>query len=226
MAITFVGAATQEVEATGVDITLPNLLENDIVLIGGAEDTQTAPTAPNTAGYTELFQPSVSSNAPCCGLWWKRMGSTPDTVVNVDEFSAGTSATAFVIMCFRGVDTTTAVDATTTNANGATGDPDAPSITTVTNGAVVVAFGFIDDDEITSCSLSGYSNVNFQAANDGVGTRASAMAGWIEKATAGAEDPPAFVTDGDDQWHAASVALRPASGGGGGAKFAVLVTRS
>jgi hypothetical protein len=218
MAITFVGAATQDVTGAGEDITLPTLLENDIVLIGGSNDFAFAGVAPNTTGYAELFNPS--SNAPACGVWWKRMGATPDTVVNVDEWSSG--HTAFVVMCFRGVDTTTAIDATTTNASGATGDPDAPSITTVTNGAAVVAWGFLDDDGITTCTLSTYDDVTFLAT--AASPLSSTMAAWLEIATAGAENPAAFVTDGDDEWHAATVALRPRLQAVAAASLSLLLT--
>jgi len=199
--ISFVGSASDtDNGGAGFNMTLPGgLLENDLVLGIASCDAGSAATP---TGYTSIS--NGDNNSIQHTLSYKFMGSTPDTVFPVPDMSPSSGVSA-VAMVFRGVDTSTPLDATTTSATAVSGDPNCPSITTVTDGAFVVAVGFIDDDAISSCSISGYSDVDFAGI-----LFASNMMAYKEIETAGAEDPATFVTDGTDAWLAFSVALRPA----------------
>lgn len=205
--ITFVGSATAAANnnnaSNSINVSGIGLQQNDVVVVVSTSDTA---TALDHSGYTSLF---VNTGAnPTIRVSYKVQTATPDTSITIT--ATGPNGIATVAMAFRGVDTSTPIDQTTTSANGASGQPNAPSITTVTDGAMVIAIGALDDDQITTCTISGaYSTPVFRAAA-GAFTAASAMMSYALKASAGAEDPPVFSTDGDDEWRAVTVALRRA----------------
>lgn len=215
---TLVGATTTSIAGDGSDtaVTLPGSpQEDDIVLVAGVSDLDTAPevTGVDSAGYTLIYQDTGSS--PDTRVQYKVMGATPDTTVTLSTsgYTQGRDAN-YVIQVWRGVDTANPIDVTSTNSSGTSGDPDSPSITTTTNGALVFSFGLLDDDDVVgSPTLSGYTNVSAQDTQFGA-AGSSVMVASKEVATAGAEDPPAWVTTGDDAWKAVTVALRKSGGSG------------
>jgi hypothetical protein len=209
MAISFVGAATQAIAPnTTEEITLPGSpQEGDIVFVATALDNATL-SVPNdgTTNYTPEFTDETA--VPDCGVWHKTLGASPESSVFVSAVNNALAATACVVVIFRGVDVDGGIfDQTTTSANSTTGDPNPPSITTQTDNAAILSFGFLDDDNITSCTQSGGSNVTFVAADGPSEETASTMFGWQLQASAGAVDPAAFVTDGTDAWRAVTIAL-------------------
>jgi hypothetical protein len=217
VAISFVG--TGENNATGVNagitITLPTCQENDIVIVAfGATDNADRNLAVSTSGYAELTE--LYANATYDANFivaWKRMGATPDTEVactsDVGSASAGVVGIAYVL---RGVNTTTAIDVTTTTATG-TGSmtPDGPGITPVTAGALVVVCGYgayVNDAAVTA--PSGYSNHE----QDTAGSTWGGFVAVASKAWSGSgEEDPAAWTDvlaaSSGSWCAVTVALRP-----------------
>jgi hypothetical protein len=216
VAITRVGGSTgggNSANFTSLAISLPaSIAEDDLIVAGVAVNANTVPST-STSGYT-----TVSSDAtgnPAYLVTRKFMGATPDSTITINWDTSPT-----VIEAWRGVDLTTPMDATATTANGASGDPDCASITTVTDGAVVLAFGFLDDDRVTSGGWTpptGYTNTSSKTTNEPSGSNfihCSAVVSSKEVSTAGAEDPAAYSSAGDDEWRAVTVALRPAAGGG------------
>jgi hypothetical protein len=216
MAITKVaeGAFLVEEDGTTQNLTLPGTpLENDIVVVAFGNDNFVAGVTINTSDYVAIHSIGGGSGTPGRWIAYKRMGSTPDTVVNVDSEGADS---AVVIQVWRGVDTTTALDATPTNTTGTSASADPPSITTVTNGALVFAVAIFDDDDAaaTATAPSGYTNlIAGDTGNASTSVGATVMMASKTVATAGAEDPAAFGGTADDQWAAITFALRPAAGG-------------
>jgi hypothetical protein len=212
MAITRVG----EAEASAINdgdptLTLPTMQENDVVVIsacgGGSAPTMT------TSGYT--ITNTGGSNASSI-VAWKRMGASPDAtaVVNVTG-AASLYASAAVATVFRGVDTTTAIDATITIADGGSGSPDSPSITTVTDGAgVISAMGLFNTLDTSVTAPSGYGDQVDIAGDDSAD--ATAGLAWLTKVSAGAENPAAWTNVTSGLWGAATIALRPAGAGAAG----------
>lgn len=188
---------------------------DDIVIVAIACDANLSATGGiTTSGYTTISRPSVDN--PGYQVAYKVMGGSPDTTVTVDDEASVGRDEVVMIQVWRGVDTGTPIDATATLANGNSGDPDCASITTVTNGALVIAIGLVDDDDAagTITAPSGYTNLSDHDVGAGDGTTgATVMMSSKEVATAGAEDPGAYVvTGGDDFWRAVTIALRPAGG--------------
>ena len=196
--ITFIGSA----QSTTGTLTLPSgLQQNDLVIVATFRDDNT--TALPT-GYTD-GQAGTSNSV---NYRWARkfMPATPDTTIT------GLSSTAaiHIAMVFRRVNTTTPLDATSpTIATNTTGMPDPPSITTVTNNAMVVVIGYLDDDIITATAPTNFTLA--RTANYGsAGSGGTVMAAYRIKTPAGAENAGVFGGGGTDSWVAATIALRPA----------------
>lgn len=234
MAITFVGSKTfTAAGAVGgaFAVSLTDLLnaaggsatlaENDLIVIAYAPGTESdlAYTAPT--GYTEdaeLYSNGV--NAANLAAWRKFMGAAPDTSVGIPNSGDARWAVAGTIFAFRGVDTTTPLDAAITTATGInTGRPDPPAITPATAGAWIVVLGaaagpasaaFTNPGDLSATT----NHFRSAAAADSV----AAMAGCGLKAdwSSGAFDPAQWTggsTDVDASWAAATYALRPAATG-------------
>lgn len=194
-------------EAVGTTITFAETLqENDVVLVFGGNDNCSG--YPNPSGYTRIKETTtVGDNVVGACCWYKRMGPTPDTSVTIASFSASGSAHSWMWLILRGVDTVNALDAAATeySINSTSAKPNSPSITSVTDGAMIISFGVADDDNVTSASLSGYT-VAFQSHTDG-----GSMVGYLIKETAGAINPPQWVTNAADSACGISIAIRPAT---------------
>lgn len=175
---------------------------------------------PSSVAYTLIGSELYSNDTYDTNLRvaYKFMGATPDASLSFSDNLGGTNgriATAFVL---RGVDSTTPLDVaavTATNIN--TGAVDPPSITPVTSGAAIVAFG---------AAAHTLGEVYFTFPSGGNGT------GWIANSnntsndssqgivlypwTSGAFDPGAWTLTGTtttDSWASITVALRPAPRG-------------
>lgn len=149
-----------------------------------------------TSGYnlvTELYGNStLDANF---AVFYKVMGGSPDADVTLTSTAANSR-----VYVWRGADVTTPLDVTTTTATGTGANPNSPSITPMTTGAVVLSLG-ATTNYTTQTAPSGYGNV----ANNSVIVAASKA--W----TSGAEDPAAWTggSGGAYSYCACSVALRP-----------------
>lgn len=198
--------------------TLPGTpADGDIVVIpvshnaGGAF----AGGGPNSGeGYTELYNSGTAD--PNTRVYYKVLTSA-ETEVVIDQVDGRAQAGCIgVYRSTTGIDSETVIDATRTLNDGPNGDPNPESYTTVTDGALRIITGHVDDDAAATdvAAPSGFSDV---VAGDtgGGGNDATTMMASREEATAGALDPDAFdVPNGDDNWRATHFAIRPASGGG------------
>lgn len=122
--------------------------ENDIVVfVHLHRGTVDQNVGTSTSGYAEVADLYANASAidPNLSVNWKRMGSTPDTSVTSNVITGRNTAVAYVL---RGVDTTTALDVTsTTSTNTATGVADPPAITPTTARSLIVAVsGDLTDD--------------------------------------------------------------------------------
>lgn len=216
MAISIVASTTFRIPtgASSTNVTLPGTpLQDDIVVVSMASDNAANAASVTTSGYTTIFE--TLSSAPGGSAVWKRMGGTPDTIVTISQQASASREGGIYLI--RGVDTTTATAHTGSapTASGTTGMPNAPSITTLVNDALVIAFGCLDDDVVSGSVTvpSGYGDLLVKDTASGGGLDATFMMAAKIVSTAGAEDPAAFGGSGTDDWFAASFSLRPAAGG-------------
>jgi len=182
--------------------------EGDLVIVVLASDANLISDGISTSGYTVLYKENAIN--PGQEVSYKVMTATPDTIVTI--LQEGTKDTAGLIQVWSGQHATTVIDTTTTTGTSGSGMPDAPSITTVTDGALVFAVGMLDDDVVASSvtAPSGYTNLlAAEAGTDEAG--ATVMIASKVVTTAGAEDPDVFGGSGSDQWRSVTIAIRPAA---------------
>jgi hypothetical protein len=190
---------------------LYTLLENDVVVIvGGTRHSSGADAGVSTSGYTEALDTTDSSGLMNLSVSWKRMGASPDSSATCQGSGHADYGSSYTALILRGVDTSTALDATTTSAVGI-GAPNSPSITTVTDGAWVIS-GFLGDvnDGITTPPTD-YTSGTTSTVSETFPT----VAGLAYKAItpAGAENPGAWSSISATTYIAVTIAIRPAAAG-------------
>lgn len=207
MAISLVGTPTTK-GITGTTMSVPSgLQEGDVVFVMLFSDWNVKPLAPT--GFETGDNGAGGSSYVDWGWFYKVMGATPITKVELTytyaQYSSG--------ICFavRGVDPSNVMDVSIpTKATGSSGMPNAPQITPVTNGAMILAFGFLDDDLVVPTAPSGYTLIKYHQENDDP-RFSTAMVAYKILETAATEDPAAFGGNGSDAWVGAICALRPVS---------------
>jgi hypothetical protein len=219
MAISHVGTSVGSSGGTGtaLSVNMPvGVQQGDVAyaLMGGSAGTARTITE-NSGTWTQLGGGTLTAADTLdasFALFRKVMGATPDTTCDCTA-SADLTSRVGLIKVIRGVDTTTPEDATTTTATGSDSpDPDPASITTVTDGAWVIAF--VGSTQGGTYTFPGdYGNTVSESAAD---NESSAAAADKLIATAGAEDPGIFDVGAGgtaDSWVAFTVAARPAEVG-------------
>lgn len=222
-AINFVGGATASGTNTAYNMSLTALTggiassptEGDIVIaINVIVNTTNGNPGVGTAGYTELVDmyrgDSYDTNL---SVSYKIMGASPDTTVSCNPSNSGTRASDCVAMVFRGIDSTTPIDVTTTTASsGNSEDVNCPAITPVTPGAIVLCTGSAAGASVdaTPIAPSGYTGTYIQTDPGSSGAAVASYKAW---SGSGAEDPAPYVMDlgtaSANSWAAATLALRP-----------------
>lgn len=215
-----VGVGAQVVGTTTATPTYPGgytAVADDLAVVHLGEtiaDTGefTTPTNWTKAG-TQLNE--VGAQDIRCSVYYKKL-----TASEALPAWAGDTADGMSVQCqiWRGVDTTTPMDATAvpSEANAA-GTFTPTGITTVTNNAVVVAFVTTSDDNAINVTTPGAFGVLYGGPDFDTVTGADHAVAAAAKTQAafGAVTAPTFnqVLVGTDQWAAVVIALRPASSG-------------
>lgn len=190
---TVVGTSSQDFgSSTTGTFTLPSgAVSGDlvIVLVGSDGSTPTLPTF-----WSDLN--STTSGTEFQRIFYRTVPSSGWTgTVSLSGMSTSSTAVAILIRNYSG-------NPAITTSTGSSGMPDAPSVTTTVDNALVIAFGALDDDNIVPTVPSGYSNLTYQSAST---TGQTTMLATKVVATAGAEDPAAFGGSGTDDWVAHTV---------------------
>jgi len=228
MAITFVGAGTASSLNTSGDVSpVPNastLIDDLMILVQHRNDE--LGTFDAVTGFTEIHQEAPTTGQDrSTGLWYRVATADAPGAVTCGHSDAGTEQYSAQIMTFRGVDTTTPLDVTfaagthrVNRVNKASPNVDAfQAITTVTDGAFVLAIEMVTHDDITSnADPTNYTNAYRLIGTSPTHQHRQQQAWYREIATAGAETPgaPAYtsslLTAESTQY---TIALRPASTG-------------
>lgn len=195
---------------TDVVITLTDAQENDVVLVFGGHGIGEA-TIDTPAGWTDVAE--ILTGAPFVKCFWKAMGSSPDASVTCDGGGNAGDGVAYIGYLIRGADTTSPIDVSATTAAGGPNFPDAPSITPVTVGSYVFAFGAGDTIDSSITAPTGYSTA-LNAIGNGTTNDISVGGSYKAWSGSGAEDPAAYTAWGCTNWNAMTVAVRPASESG------------
>ena len=224
MAITYLGevAVTHDGSVGGMTVSLTSLSlqQDDVVVVGFLLASNTDRSiGVNTAGYTEEAELFANDTYDAnLSVSWKRMGSTPDSSVDVSGPGSSTHPARIIARGYRGVDTTTAMDVARTTATGTNGllvDP--PSITPTTSGALIVAWGC---GAANAAALStAYSSSDLTDFTSGIVSNSYDLAYGVghKSWTSGAFDAAAWTgteTATTDSRASVVLALRPATASG------------
>lgn len=189
MAITLFGFTPNPADTGTLDANPPptmtppaNMVANDyVVVFMTAKTTGVVNTVSNTGGQTWTSETTVETNGMNSRVFHCRFNGTwsADPTFACSNVNAGVS---LVMLVFRGVDTTTALDvAVAGQGYSATGSCTIASFDTNSNGAMAVGLMDSTDDNAWSLSTSGWDS---GFARNGIGTDLSIA--WVYKAIAAA----------------------------------------
>lgn len=210
--ISFNGYSTAD-SLNGSDVTLHlpfGILKDDVVYVFYGLSSQFG-GGTSSSGWTQVG--STTNNGVRSQVFRKAMGDDPDGKIILTGASSGGRASVALAVALRGVNTTTPEDATPTTATGTSAAPNSPSITPVTNNAMVFSVAFSQEMDIEPDILptepTGYSSralaSSVNVGNEEVGIGLAAR----EVIVPAAEDPGAWAWSGSDDWVAWSIAVRP-----------------
>lgn len=231
MAITRVNGGSQSL-ANGGDASVTmsgwSLAQNDLVIaaVGIADNDNVDKTlAMSSTGYTSLTGSDLFANDTSeanLGVFYKFMGATPDTTCTFNGQAELDTASGIAVQVFRGVDTTTPFDVTSTTATGIdTMHPAPPSINH--NGTagiftvIAVASGHTLGAGVSYTFPTGYTTNPVQSSGNDTSDLSIGMA--YNASPSDPESPGGVTLSGTDNvafaWAAYTMALRPAAGGAG-----------
>jgi len=188
-----------------------------IVVVTGTATTvlARADVGVTTSGYTEVVDVFSDDTYEATMAVAYKVSDGTETTVAVLGSGASSRGAASVVQVWRGVDTVLPLDVLSTSATGQNSViPNAPSITPITVGAIIVACGLGSSANTNTTVLttpSGMGNgINVNAAGSATSCKTSiASVSWVS----GAYDPAAWTGGGTDAatyaWCSATLALRP-----------------
>lgn len=173
-----------------------------------------------TSDYTEICDEFASdAERTNLGVFYKIMGSTPDSVASGSTTSDGL-VRIITAQVFRGVNQSVPIDVTTVTANGInSGVPNPPSITPTTPGSLIITVGCEGGYNaggsyaLLMTAPDGMTLLSSDLAYDTGGRPRCGLALATTYWTGGAYDPPVFnnaVVNNYCSWCAATLAIRPA----------------
>lgn len=171
----------------------------------------------STAGYTTLFDLYADDSEDInLGVFYKVMGSTPDTSATTGNSMASNDTTVFGIQVWRRVNTSTPIGVSNSATSNNSGNANPPSITTGTKGSLVIAIGAAGHSSNVVVATQGGDLENFITAGQNAGGSDSTLGvgSVISSPTrpAGTSvDPIAFVIENSSvaSWASATFELIP-----------------
>lgn len=222
-AISFIGSGEASASSNSdPSITLPAMAQDDLVIVAcaiGDDDGVNHNIAMVTAGYTEVADLFSDDTFDAnLAVFYKFMGATPDTTAVCDGIGGTDAATAMVALVFRGVDTGTPFDVTSTTATGLnTFSPDPPSIDHGNPAGVWTVIAGASAHNLagggTYTFPTGYTTNAIDRGHDDTSDITVGM-GYRET-PADPENPAVMTHSGTDStsfaWAAVTMALRPST---------------
>jgi hypothetical protein len=198
-----------------LSLTSLSLQQNDLVVVivgyGSQSDSYVSMV---TSGYTELANlwgnDIFDTNL---GVFYKVMGSTPDTTVQAAAVGSAGDSQAMIVHAWRNVDPNDPIEKIMALSDNNSAEPNPPAIITETENAAVLAIGAAGSGNGINTPTEGgdLSNYVSVAANS---TRDIALAiGSIATTTPGPVDPLQFNFNdsANFSWAAATMSLKSKS---------------
>lgn len=222
MAISLVGGTNGGAANAGaVTLTLPGgMAANDLIIVayGNGDNDATNPVlAMTTTGYTNLLGSTLHGNNATNGdaslaIFYKLHNGSDTQAICAAGGTGTDSASAAALLVFRGIDTSTPFEVTSTTATNTTGgDPDPPQISGFTEATSAVVIAGCVASATTPLTLTFPTNYT-TSSQTGQGTDTFSVAVGLGFRLTGAADPenPGIMTD---------------SGTGGGMAAATMVLK-
>ena len=181
MTIALVNSTTTTSLAAGtMSVTLPTHSEGDYLVLAFVHDYNSDPQLLTSvdSGFTELAESSVAGLNHQAAIWVKKAGASETNPTAT--FGASSQEMACLAFAFSGVDATTQIDigpSTWVTEDPGDGGVDSPSVTTVTNNAVLVSVGTADENDaftqpvgMTLIDSFDYNNMTVAAAYETIAT--------------------------------------------------------
>lgn len=220
--LVFVGASKAE-GVTTLSTTLTGGISSTIevgdllvAIVGNAHTTTITPTISGTYTWNTIGSTGRANgtNDLNYGYFYAIANASPPASFTTSSSAGGTYGYGSILVVFRNQNGTQ-FDATTTFASGTTsGNSNPPSITSVTDGATILALGMNANDGTSgreiSAGPSGYTSLMIaNAAKSNMGW--SGGAAMLTEQVAGVYDPLNFVGSAatTSTWSAATIAIRP-----------------
>ena len=214
MAISVVKTGNHYTWTDGSSFTITGIESGDFVLIiGAADNSPVAIDAPSgfTLGdrYTDDIPDTMWAYDFATGTSLSVTSLTGDTGAG-DQFAG----VGYLYIVLRGVDSTSPInDSNKVNQDSNSTSINPAAVTTTVDNAWVIPIGVLDDQNTASSVSppSGYTTIaNYDVPDNGAGNfGATIMTAYLEKTSAGSEDPGSFTFSASDQARSFTVALAP-----------------
>lgn len=178
--------------------------QDDVVIAWCGHDSNGgSDVTPVTSGYTPIINDTASQ--PYFGVWYKRMGATPDSTVVLPASGAANDAGVAGCIVLRNVHTNVLGATTTTAGPTASTNPNPAAITTTADNSIVIAIAVSTSNDAAPGTVTNYTVFSSAGLNvSGVDGSTSAARRLI--ATSGtAEDPPAWSAWTTGTWKTATL---------------------
>jgi hypothetical protein len=204
MTISVIGSNTVSSAAASFNLDMSGIgmQADDILYVWGSVTASITMPRVSNAGFVLIFSDANGLNQSALYRKVQVEGALDTSVTCIGN---GSNQYNYMGIVFRNVDQSVIEDAVTTSASGSSANPDSPSITTVTDNALVMSIASTATGDSTVTDPPGYTRINGTSHSFN-----SMYASYLIKTPAGAEDPGAWTNWSSGSWFALTVALRPA----------------
>lgn len=215
-------ATAQDTGTNGITINKPSSLQDDDVLYAIiCKDWNAGAGAWACSGWTRLAEQSTVPGRNFESAILRKVITSASGEPSTYTFTNGDSDSrnmCAIIIPVRGADTSTPEDATTTENAGTNNDnPDSPSITTNTDGALVIPVSCLaaasNSGLVTWSAPTGYT-IAGPAQNSAGGLYTEEAGAYLVKASAGSTGAISWNNTANDstaEWHTYTIAVKPAT---------------
>jgi len=178
------------------------------VVTDGNESGSLAPPAGEDWNLIDLS--TDGAGEVTLGVWWK-IADAAESPSHQWTWSGNEEAYGW-IMRVTGHDVASPIDVFATNS-GNSNNPDAPSVVTTVNDAMILRIGAFDDDDVTidNPGLDTHTPITMDESTSS-NFSVSGGAGYETQATSGPSGNSLFSLTGSEQWLAVTLAIKPGAG--------------
>jgi len=205
----------REFTETKVDTDVPSITlstpagtsEGDLMIAAVVTDgeTTTQILPPGGEGWTEIDL-DESGNAVTLGVWWK-LADALESPTHQFTWTNNFQQAYGLIMRFTGHDSSSPINASSTNV-GNSSTPISPSVTTTVANTLILRLGAFDDDDVIvgNTGLSGHTEITMDKSSSS-GNTCSGGAGYVQQAAIGDSGTSNFSLTAGEQHLTVTVAI-------------------